>query len=114
MINHIGSTVRAHAHGHIMAVVLIYNIVPIVLLCILHELPSLYVFMCCILSSRLQKQIFMSVRLCTAENESRRNQSTETGSRANSWRWGVTTAGALLGLGSFLIFDTQRRKVRPC
>lgn len=60
---------------------------------------------------RLQKQIFMSVRLCTAENESRRNQSTETGSRASSWRWGVTTAGALLGLGSFLIFDTQRRKV---
>ncbi|XP_069826602.1 sulfite oxidase, mitochondrial [Dendropsophus ebraccatus] len=60
---------------------------------------------------RLQKQIFMSVRMCTAKNESRRNQSTGTGSRANNWKWRATTAGALLGLGSFLIFDSQRRKI---
>ncbi|XP_075708238.1 sulfite oxidase, mitochondrial [Rhinoderma darwinii] len=60
---------------------------------------------------RLQKQMFMSVRMCTAQNESRRNRSTETVPKAKSWKWGATTAGALLGLGTFMIFDTQRRKV---
>ncbi|KAM3935203.1 sulfite oxidase, mitochondrial isoform 2-T2 [Leptodactylus fuscus] len=59
---------------------------------------------------RLQKQLLMSARMCTATNESRWNPSTESGSRTNGWKWGAT-AGALLGLGSFLIFDTQRRKV---
>ncbi|XP_056418311.1 sulfite oxidase, mitochondrial isoform X2 [Hyla sarda] len=61
---------------------------------------------------RLQKQMFLSARVCTVKNESRRNQSTETGSKEKSWKWGSVTAGALLGLGSFLIFDMhQRQKV---
>ncbi|XP_066441169.1 sulfite oxidase, mitochondrial [Eleutherodactylus coqui] len=61
---------------------------------------------------RLQKHIFMSVRMCTVKNESRRNWSKETGTRTNHWEWGATTAGVLLGLGSILIFDTHRRKVQ--
>ncbi|XP_040281523.1 sulfite oxidase, mitochondrial [Bufo bufo] len=60
---------------------------------------------------RLQKQMFMLVRMCTSKNESRRKQSTDTGSGENGWKWGAATAGALFGMGSFLIFDSQRRKV---
>ncbi|XP_071991151.1 sulfite oxidase, mitochondrial isoform X1 [Engystomops pustulosus] len=60
---------------------------------------------------RLQKQIFLSAKICTAKNEFRRNRSTEAEYKANQWKWGATAAGALLGLGSILVFDARRRKV---
>ncbi|XP_075055653.1 sulfite oxidase, mitochondrial [Mixophyes fleayi] len=60
---------------------------------------------------RLQKQMFMLVRVCTPGTKTSRNHSTDARSRTTSWKWGVSTAGALLGLGSFLIYETQRRKV---
>ncbi|XP_077339546.1 sulfite oxidase, mitochondrial [Lithobates pipiens] len=56
---------------------------------------------------RLQKQM-VCVQICSQE---RRYKSTGATPRANNWKKGVITAGALVGLGSFLIYETQQRKV---
>ncbi|XP_063808681.1 sulfite oxidase, mitochondrial isoform X2 [Pseudophryne corroboree] len=60
---------------------------------------------------RLQRRMFLCMRICTPGTTSSQNHSTEARSRTNHWKWGLSTAGALLGLGSFLIYETQRRKV---
>ncbi|MEE6471518.1 hypothetical protein FKM82_009291 [Ascaphus truei] len=67
-------------------------------------------------SQRLRKQALgVWSRACTAEGESIRKHSTEsrasTGYRAGSWKWGVTAAGALLGLGAVLVYEAQKRRV---
>ncbi|KAM5179546.1 sulfite oxidase, mitochondrial [Mantella aurantiaca] len=61
---------------------------------------------------RLKKQMVVWVQICSQETISRRYQSTEARPRANNWKNGVITAGALLGLGSFLIYEAQQRKVQ--
>nr|DBA32909.1 TPA: hypothetical protein GDO54_000658 [Pyxicephalus adspersus] len=60
--------------------------------------------------SRFQKQMVVCVQISSQKNSSRR-YSTEARPNANNWRKGVITAGALLGLGSFLIYEAQQRKV---
>ncbi|XP_053311618.1 sulfite oxidase, mitochondrial [Spea bombifrons] len=54
-------------------------------------------------------------RICTTEDDHGRKHSTETGPsprvRRSTWKWGLTTTGALLGLGTVLIYEAQRRRV---
>ncbi|XP_068123706.1 sulfite oxidase, mitochondrial isoform X2 [Hyperolius riggenbachi] len=60
---------------------------------------------------RLQRQMYVWVQACTYENTSRRNYSSTAQPRIRSWKLGAAAAGALLGLGTFLTYETHRRKV---
>ncbi|CAI9590405.1 unnamed protein product, partial [Staurois parvus] len=74
---------------------------------ILYRMPSL-VLRSLARPPRLQKQMVVWVQICTQE---RRYKSTEARPRAKNWEKGVIAAGALIGLGGFLIYEAQQRKV---
>ncbi|CAH2224296.1 sulfite oxidase, mitochondrial [Pelobates cultripes] len=67
-------------------------------------------------SQRLQRPLVCEwARACAVEEWSSRKHSTDARTNARSirdnWKWEATLAGAILGLGSVLIYEDQKRRV---
>ncbi|KAM4796025.1 sulfite oxidase, mitochondrial [Rhinophrynus dorsalis] len=65
---------------------------------------------------RLQRQtLSVYLRSCAAGGGSDRKHSTQAGTNTESgkgsWKWAVTVTGAVLGLGTVLVYEAQKRRV---